>query len=114
MYPFLEQLYGPQAGQAAFEQLCQKLDHFSTSIGPGMAPRSGSLTHQDALLITYADQVSEPGKKPLATLADFAEKHLTGILSGMHILPFFPSTSDDGFAVVDYSTVYQDWEPGRT
>jgi len=105
LYPFLEELYGPDAGRTAFEQLRQKLDQFTTSLRPGMPAVTGSLTHQDALFITYADQVVEPGKKPLATLADFSEERLTGVISGIHILPFFPASSDDGFAVIDYAMV---------
>ncbi len=68
-------------------------------------PRSSDLTQRDAILITYADQVREPNTPPLATLADFCAQHLTGIVSGIHILPFFPFTSDDGFSVVDYRAV---------
>ena len=34
------------------------------------------LTQRDALLITYADQVREPGEPPLRTLADFCARHL--------------------------------------
>jgi len=30
---------------------------------------------------------------------------LRGTISGVHILPYFPYTSDDGFAVTDYLAV---------
>jgi sucrose phosphorylase len=70
-----------------------------------ISPRSSDLTQRDAILITYADQVRGPNMPPLATLADFCAKHLKGIISGLHILPFFPFTSDDGFSVVDYRAV---------
>ncbi|MCA9982580.1 MAG: hypothetical protein KDD89_17215, partial [Anaerolineales bacterium] len=32
-----------------------------------------------------------------------------GVINGVHILPFFPYTSDDGFSVVDYKQVNPDW-----
>jgi sucrose phosphorylase len=60
------------------------------------------LTERDALLITYADQVREPGRPPLKTLAEFCEAHLRDVVSGVHLLPFYPWSSDDGFAVKDY------------
>src|SRR5262245_41988451 len=53
------------------------------------------LTERDALLITYGDQVREPDRPPLRTLGDFAEQHLADLVSGIHVLPFYPWTSDD-------------------
>ena len=38
-------------------------------------------------------------------LHDFVDVHLKGKVNGVHVLPFFPWTSDDGFAVSDYNTV---------
>ena len=67
------------------------------------------LNEQDALLITYADQLREPGAAPLRTLADFAETHLRGLVSGIHVLPFYPWSSDDGFSVKDLFAV----DPGH-
>ncbi len=64
-----------------------------------------SLSERDAMLITYGDQVRKAGQPYLQTLAEFCETHLRGIVSGIHILPFFPWSSDDGFSVKDYRTV---------
>jgi glycosidase len=64
-----------------------------------------SLTERDVLLITYGDQVTETGKPPLRTLHDFLHEHLSRIVSGVHLLPFYPSSSDDGFAVRDFFAV---------
>ena len=64
-----------------------------------------SLTQRDVLLITYADQVTEKGQPPLSTLGEFARRHLEGVVSGIHLLPFYPSSSDDGFSVKDYYAV---------
>jgi len=44
-------------------------------------------------------------EKPLKTLCRFMTRRLSGIISCIHILPFFPSTSDDGFAVSNYMEV---------
>jgi len=43
--------------------------------------------------------------KPLDVFHDFLLEHLQGVVSGVHILPFFPYTSDDGFSVTDYEKV---------
>jgi len=68
-----------------------------------------SLTERDALLITYADQVREPGVAPLQTLAAFCRQHLGEMVSGVHILPFYPWSSDDGFSVKDFFAVEPDY-----
>jgi glucosylglycerate phosphorylase len=68
-------------------------------------PAEPSLTERDSFLITYGDQVRESGKLPLQSLMVFCESHLRGVVSGIHILPFYPWSSDDGFSVKDYRAV---------
>lgn len=63
------------------------------------------LDAHDAILITYGDQVRSPDAAPLQSLAEFCERHLRGVVSGIHILPFYPYSSDDGFSVIDYRAV---------
>jgi sucrose phosphorylase len=63
------------------------------------------LSEHDTLLITYGDQVQGKGKPHLQTLAVFCETHLKSTVGGIHILPFYPWSSDDGFSVEDYRTV---------
>jgi glycosidase len=58
-----------------------------------------------SLLITYADTVVQDGEAPLATLQRFLARHIGASIDAVHILPFFPSSSDDGFAVIDYRMV---------
>ncbi|MEM7304822.1 MAG: alpha-amylase family glycosyl hydrolase, partial [Pseudomonadota bacterium] len=62
----------------------------------------------DVAMITYADSVIESGQAPLKTLKKFLDESLRGIVNIVHILPFFPYSSDDGFAVMDYMSVNQD------
>lgn len=62
----------------------------------------------DMMAITYGDTVVRRGEKPLRTLHDFCRDQLGGCISWVHILPFYPSTSDDGFAVSDYEAVRPD------
>ncbi len=69
------------------------------------APAELSLSERDSILITYGDQIGEPGRPYLQTLAEFCEAKCKGVISGIHILPFYPSSSDDGFSVMDYRAV---------
>ncbi|NTW03446.1 MAG: sugar phosphorylase, partial [Oscillochloris sp.] len=67
--------------------------------------RHERLSADDVILITYGDQVREPGRPPLQTLGEVLDTHLHAAVSAVHILPFYPYTSDDGFSVVDYLAV---------
>jgi len=74
-------------------------------------------TEEDAILITYGDMVSEDnGTSPLASLNKFLQNYVGDLLSTVHILPFFPYSSDDGFSVIDYEEVDEelgDWQDIR-
>lgn len=58
----------------------------------------------DAVLITYADSVRDDERLPLQVLRELVS-HLRGAFSTVHVLPFFPSTSDHGFSIVDHREV---------
>ncbi|MFT5888634.1 MAG: sucrose phosphorylase [Zhongshania sp.] len=59
----------------------------------------------DALVISYGDSILRAGEWPLHTLHDFLRRELKGLISGVHILPFYPYSSDDGFSVINYVEV---------
>ena len=61
---------------------------------------------RDVVLITYADQVRRADGSPLAALNRFLlDHHLNECINTVHLLPFFPYSSDDGFSVIDYKQV---------
>jgi len=71
----------------------------------GRVPGNRQWSERDALVITYGNSIVDGAHKPLDLLRDFLHSHLAGVINGVHILPFFPYTSDDGFAVTDYRAV---------
>ncbi|MEA2063350.1 MAG: alpha-amylase family glycosyl hydrolase [Gemmatimonadota bacterium] len=97
----LEIIYGPGKSEEAWSLLEPVLEK---------APRQPSkraeyFSQQDVMLITYGDSLLREGEKPLAALNKFAAERLRGVFSAIHILPFFPYSSDDGFSVIDYEQV---------
>src|SRR5574341_323574 len=97
-------LYGLERTPDIYARLMGVLDDFRAQ--PHSPPAGdGSLSERDSILITYGDMVSEPGVPPLATLGDFLSGHLGGAISTIHLLPFFPYSSDDGFSVIGYRQV---------
>ncbi|TDN54404.1 sucrose phosphorylase [Buttiauxella sp. JUb87] len=68
---------------------------------------------RDVVLITYADQFHQQNEKTLKTLNDFYHRWLANSFSHVHLLPFYPWSSDDGFSVIDYhqvDAVCGDWQ----
>jgi glycosidase len=110
-------LYGEGGADAVCERLDELLKRYRPliantgtvkgDIAPNLAARA-ALTERDAILITYADGVREPGLAPLRSLAAFCQEHLKDLTTGIHLLSFYPSSSDDGFAVIDYHAVDPD------
>ena len=67
--------------------------------------RSRWLDQRDVVLISYADTIRDGGAPPLAALDAFLADHLDEAIPALHLLPFYPSSSDDGFSVIDYRAV---------
>lgn len=63
------------------------------------------ISEKDTFLITYGDSLTKNDEKPLNVLNQFLNEKLNGYINNVHILPFFPWTSDDGFSVVDYRKI---------
>lgn len=63
------------------------------------------LSECDVMLITYGDTLVDNGMPPLQVLHRFYREYLNEFVGLVHILPFHPYSSDDGFAVIDYYDV---------
>ncbi|MEM0954628.1 MAG: sugar phosphorylase [Pseudomonadota bacterium] len=80
---------------------------------PSPEPHRNLWDEADNILITYGDSVMDGNETPLRTLHRFLTTYLKDTIRGVHILPFFPYSSDDGFSVMDYSVVNPalgDWD----
>jgi glycosidase len=104
-------LYGQERGAACHRKLFNLLDSFRAShpqfLHQPAAPDE-RMSERDVILITYADSLWEPDTPALKTLHAFLCKRLAGVISTVHLLPFFPYSSDDGFSVIDYLSVSPD------
>ena len=99
--PLLELLY-PGRGDEVTAQLLELLARHA----PALAARAARppVSERTAYLITYGDTVRRPGQPPLQTLGELLDR-VGDAVSDVHLLPVFPWTSDDGFAVVDHRQV---------
>lgn len=65
----------------------------------------GAWSEADALMIAYGNSIIDGEHKPLDLLLDFLLRYMRDAVNGVHILPFFPFSSDEGFSVTDYRAV---------
>jgi sucrose phosphorylase len=96
-----EKIYGADGAAVAVERLAALIDRFEQ---PNRAP-SSRFSEADAVLISYGDTLVDEGCAPLQSLYEFACRYLKESFSAIHLLPFFPYSSDDGFSVIDYKMV---------
>ncbi|MDR2433278.1 MAG: sugar phosphorylase [Treponema sp.] len=115
----LEFIYGKDGEEKILPPLVELLEQFKRERGPAEgAPRTQAVTHKDALLICYGDMLSAPaetgkGETALARLERFLAELERGSFTCLHLLPFHPYSSDDGFSVIDYRKVdprLGDWD----
>ena len=98
----IEKIYAGIFPEATFARLQADIATAREAI---KLPRKAHWDEQDVVLITYADQFREAGKPTLSTFSRFYQQHLQSTFPLVHLLPFFPWSSDDGFSVIDYHQV---------
>lgn len=95
-------VYGESFSEAHLKMLLEKIDNAGSVI---TGKRKAGWDEKDIVLITYADQFSAPGEKALPVFTRFYNEWLSRSFSHVHLLPFYPWSSDDGFSVIDYHEV---------
>ena len=107
----LKFLYGAKCGASCYKELERLIKVYYAHKTPQMIDREKQFRPQDRfsekdiILITYGDLVRQPGEKPLKIMQELLNKYLHGVFNTIHILPFFPYSSDRGFAVMDFEEV---------
>ena len=102
----LRKLYGDAQSSVIAARLDDLLQKYKDAAS--ITTNESDLSENDVLLITYGDTLTDPGTPPLRVLRRFHEEHLRDTFNLVHILPFHPYSSDDGFSVVDYFSVRDD------
>ena len=110
-------IYGEVELSTTLEQLADRL--INTMLGDDPVrdptPHKNRWDEQDMILIAYGDSiirhantdeaVAKPEEPPLHTLHRFVKNQCLPELNALHILPFYPYSSDEGFAVMNYVQV---------
>ncbi|ENO4741105.1 extracellular solute-binding protein, partial [Shigella dysenteriae] len=99
---YLDEIYGGTFTATHLQKLVTRLESAKRLI---TQRRKKHWDESDVVLITYADQFHSNDLKPLPTFNQFYHQWLQSIFSHVHLLPFYPWSSDDGFSVIDYHQV---------
>lgn len=100
--PLLERIYPPETAERLTTEIFALI---KDTLCPSGREDLKKWSHNNVLLITYGDTIGDGKRAPLSVLAEFLETHLYDTVTGVHVLPFFPYSSDDGFAIIDYLKV---------
>jgi len=104
-------LYGEESAAAGYPELERLMQVYHAHKPPEMVAEDLSFnpadrfTERDIILITYGDAIHSPGKKPLPALSDTLNVFFRRLINTVHILPFFPYSSDRGFSIKDFEEV---------
>ena len=101
----LGQLYGETEAPRLAQRFSVLAERYAHSLRSRYQAGDSHWDQRDVVLITYADMVYAAGETPLATLRRFLAQRLKESIRIVHLLPFFPSSSDEGFSVIDYREV---------
>ena len=103
MAQHVTEVYGAERAEAITEQIFE---------AGGMSEQSSSTAfgtskwdESDVMLITYGNSIVSEVRAPLRELKNFLMRDLKATFSSVHVLPFNPYSSDDGFSVIDYKAV---------
>lgn len=113
LFQSLKAVYGEKIAQVNMPELVRLLRVHHAHKGDDLIEAekfmhtSQRFSESDMVLITYGDLIRAEGHSPLAALAGFLDilRRRVPVFNTLHILPFFPYTSDRGFSITDYRAV---------
>lgn len=119
----LKKLY-PDSYEMVYSGLQKLIDDFKrkNNLTNQSRKKETPFSEKDVVLICYPDHIQENGDQDennqlnhgrdrvghLTTLHCFLKKYAKGLFNKVHLLPFYPYSSDDGFSVIDYYQVRKD------
>ena len=107
----LKFIYKRKFKEETYNEIVTLIENYNQEVSPIEGKEWDQSTN---ILITYGNSIqSKDGYRPLENLNAFLNKYVKDFITGVHILPYFPYTSDDGFSVKDYKEVdpeLGDWE----
>ncbi len=114
----LNKLVAEIYGKSVAKDICKKIEDIVKIYAKRKhsIKKTPSLSEKDVVLICYADNIRYKNEPSLKVMDNFFNEFLGDRISYIHFLPFFPYSSDDGFAITNFRTVnpkYGSWKDIR-
>lgn len=102
-------IYDKDTAAALVKRIKMLINRYHFNNGENQ-PEHLAWDEEDVVLITYGDCINRNGREnhKLGLLENFLDEYVGDVINSIHILPFFPSSSDEGFSVIDYKKVRDD------
>ena len=80
----------------------EEISHIINRFNKNNKKEKSLISEKTTMIICYGDSIYSKNKKNLKTFQKFFNKELSKFVDTIHFLPFYPSSSDSGFAVKDH------------
>ncbi len=98
----LRTIYKPSLNERDIDHLKDQIIQIIKKFNQNNSKKKLTLSEKTSLVICYGDNVNSNQKSSIQVFQNFFKKNLKKYFDAIHFLPFYPSSSDSGFAVKDH------------
>ena len=98
----LRTIYKPSLNERDIDHLKDQIIQIIKKFNQNNSKKKLTISEKTSLVICYGDNVNSNQKSSIQVFQNFFKKNLNKYFNAIHFLPFYPSSSDSGFAVKDH------------
>ena len=98
----LSTIYKPYLNEKDINYLKDQIVQIIKKFNQNNLKKKLTISEKTSLVICYGDNINSNRKSPIQVFQNFFKKNLSKYFNAIHFLPFYPSSSDSGFAVKDH------------
>ena len=98
----LRTIYNPSLNKRDIDHLKDQIIQIIKKFNQNNSNKKLTISEKTSLVICYGDNINSNQKSSLKVFQNFFQKKLKKYFNTIHFLPFYPSSSDSGFAVKDH------------
>ncbi len=98
----LKTIYKPSLNERDIDHLKDQIIQIIKKFNQNNSKKKLTISEKTSLVICYGDNINSNQKNSIQVFQNFFKKNLKKYFNAIHFLPFYPSSSDSGFAVKDH------------
>ena len=98
----LRNIYKPSLNERDIDHLKNQIIQIIEKFNQNNSKKKLTISEKTSLVICYGDNINSNQKSSFQVFQNFFKKNLKKYFDAIHFLPFYPSSSDSGFAVKDH------------